>query len=85
MEEQSRVWVSLSLFFFFSMATSKEIKGKDLDLHFSTIIIVDLGGSLAVASRGLFATGVTTDLNGEHNQPSASNRVYTYCKQQACI
>lgn len=26
---------------------------------------VDLGGSLAVASRGLFATGVSTDLNGE--------------------
>ena len=25
---------------------------------------VDLGGSLAVASRGLFATGVSTDLNG---------------------
>lgn len=27
--------------------------------------MVDLGGSLAVASRGLFATGVSTDLNGE--------------------
>jgi acyl-coenzyme A thioesterase 13 len=27
--------------------------------------IVDLGGSLAVASRGLFATGVSTDLNGK--------------------
>lgn len=26
---------------------------------------VDLGGSLAVASKGLFATGVSTDLNGE--------------------
>lgn len=26
-------------------------------------LIVDLGGSLAVASRGLFATGVSTDLN----------------------
>jgi hypothetical protein len=25
--------------------------------------LVDLGGSLAVASRGLFATGVSTDLN----------------------
>jgi hypothetical protein len=24
-----------------------------------------LGGSLAVASRGLYATGVSTDLNGE--------------------
>jgi acyl-coenzyme A thioesterase 13 len=27
--------------------------------------MVDLGGSLAVASRGLFATGVSTDLNGK--------------------
>jgi hypothetical protein len=27
---------------------------------------VDLGGSLAVASRGLYATGVSTDLNGEY-------------------
>jgi len=26
-------------------------------------VTVDLGGSLAVASRGLFATGVSTDLN----------------------
>lgn len=29
-----------------------------------TRILVDLGGSLAVASRGLYATGVSTDLNG---------------------
>lgn len=28
------------------------------------ISLVDLGGSLAVASRGLFSTGVSTDLNG---------------------
>ena len=28
---------------------------------------VDLGGSLAVASRGLYATGVSTDLNGKDN------------------
>lgn len=27
---------------------------------------VDLGGSLAVASRGLYATGVSTDLNGAY-------------------
>jgi acyl-coenzyme A thioesterase 13 len=27
--------------------------------------MVDLGGSLAVASKGLYATGVSTDLNGE--------------------
>lgn len=33
-------------------------------------IAVDLGGSLAVASRGLFATGVSTDLNGKlHPKP----------------
>ncbi|GAB1209539.1 hypothetical protein APSETT445_008320 [Aspergillus pseudonomiae] len=31
-------------------------------LHGGTIAM-DLGGSLAVASRGLFATGVSTDLN----------------------
>ena len=30
------------------------------------IALVDLGGSLAVASKGLFATGVSTDLNGEN-------------------
>lgn len=28
------------------------------------LFTVDLGGSLAVASKGLFATGVSTDLNG---------------------
>lgn len=34
-------------------------------LHGGTIAsLVDLGGSLAVASMGLFATGVSTDLNG---------------------
>ena len=27
------------------------------------VFAVDLGGSLAVASKGLFATGVSTDLN----------------------
>lgn len=33
-------------------------------LHGGTIAsMVDLGGSFAVASRGLFATGVSTDLN----------------------
>ena len=35
-----------------------------LDTPFSTIAsMVDASGSLAVASRGLFATGVSTDLN----------------------
>jgi acyl-coenzyme A thioesterase 13 len=33
-------------------------------LHGGTIAsMVDLGGSLAVASMGLFATGVSTDIN----------------------
>ncbi|KFY21837.1 hypothetical protein V493_07076 [Pseudogymnoascus sp. VKM F-4281 (FW-2241)] len=33
-------------------------------IHGGTIAsMVDLGGSLAVASRGLYATGVSTDLN----------------------
>lgn len=35
-------------------------------LHGGTIAsMVDLGGSLAVASMGLYSTGVSTDLNGE--------------------
>ncbi|KAI0417856.1 Thioesterase/thiol ester dehydrase-isomerase [Xylaria grammica] len=35
-------------------------------LHGGTIAsMVDLGGSLAVASTGLYATGVSTDLNGK--------------------
>ena len=29
---------------------------------------VDLGGSLAVASKGLYSTGVSTDLNGKVEQ-----------------
>jgi acyl-coenzyme A thioesterase 13 len=34
-------------------------------LHGGTLAsLVDLGGSLAVASTGRFATGVSTDLNG---------------------
>lgn len=35
--------------------------------HHNNFCLVDLGGSLAVASRGLFATGVSTDLSGEWN------------------
>lgn len=36
-------------------------------LHGGTLAcMTDLGGSLAVASRGLFATGVSTDLSGTH-------------------
>lgn len=39
-------------------------------LHGGTIAsMVDLGGSLAVASTGLYATGVSTDLNGKPRSP----------------
>lgn len=38
-----------------------------------TILPVDLGGSLAVASRGLFATGVSTDLSGKSLDKLRSN------------
>lgn len=39
-------------------------------IHGGTIAsMVDLGGSLAVASMGLYATGVSTDLNGEPRVP----------------
>lgn len=35
-------------------------------LHGGTIAsLVDLGGSLAVASNGLYNTGVSTDINGQ--------------------
>lgn len=38
-------------------------------IHGGTIAsMVDLGGSLAVASMGLYATGVSTDLNGKTRQ-----------------
>jgi acyl-coenzyme A thioesterase PaaI-like protein len=38
-------------------------------LHGGTIAsMVDLGGSLAVASMGLYSTGVSTDLNGANSR-----------------
>lgn len=38
-------------------------------LHGGTIAsMVDLGGSLAVASMGLYSTGVSTDLNGTRSR-----------------
>ncbi|KAI5306969.1 hypothetical protein KEM56_006043 [Ascosphaera pollenicola] len=53
MEARLPAWVSLR----------KPMDFDDLiDVH-SNILAVDLGGSLAVASRGLYATGVSTDLN----------------------
>jgi acyl-coenzyme A thioesterase 13 len=37
-------------------------------IHGGTLAsLVDLGGSLAVASTGRFATGVSTDLNGMYD------------------
>ncbi len=39
---------------------------------------VDLGGSLAVASRGLYSTGVSTDLNGKEQQGCVA--VYIVCR-----
>ncbi|KAJ5464757.1 esterase [Penicillium daleae] len=49
----------------FELDIQKEHTNRLNILHGGTIAsMVDLGGSLAVASRGLFATGVSTDLNG---------------------
>ncbi|KAL1954566.1 hypothetical protein VTO42DRAFT_1041 [Malbranchea cinnamomea] len=48
----------------FELDIQKEHTNRLGILHGGTIAsMVDLGGSLAVASRGLFATGVSTDLN----------------------
>ncbi|KAJ5860758.1 uncharacterized protein N7529_008068 [Penicillium soppii] len=49
----------------FELDIQKEHTNRLNILHGGTIAsMVDLGGSLAVASRGLFSTGVSTDLNG---------------------
>ncbi|KAE8350693.1 HotDog domain-containing protein [Aspergillus coremiiformis] len=48
----------------FELDIQKEHTNRLNILHGGTIAsMVDLGGSLAVASQGLFATGVSTDLN----------------------
>ncbi|MCJ1331690.1 hypothetical protein MMC10_008382 [Thelotrema lepadinum] len=48
----------------FELDIQKEHTNRLNILHGGTIAsMVDLGGSLAVASKGLFATGVSTDLN----------------------
>lgn len=45
-------------------------------LHGGTIAsMVDLGGSLAVASMGLYATGVTTDMSSTLRMLSPSNQI----------
>ncbi|RYP49940.1 hypothetical protein DL768_004476 [Monosporascus sp. mg162] len=48
----------------FELDITKDHTNRLKILHGGTIAsMVDLGGSLAVASKGLFATGVSTDLN----------------------
>ncbi|TVY89138.1 putative esterase [Lachnellula willkommii] len=48
----------------FELDIRKEHTNRLSIMHGGTIAsMVDLGGSLAVASRGLYATGVSTDLN----------------------
>jgi acyl-coenzyme A thioesterase 13 len=48
----------------FELSIQKEHTNRLGILHGGTIAsMVDLGGSLALASRGLFSTGVSTDLN----------------------
>ncbi|ESZ99185.1 esterase [Sclerotinia borealis F-4128] len=49
---------------YFELDIKKEHTNRLNIIHGGTIAsMVDLGGSLAVASRGLYATGVSTDLN----------------------
>ncbi|CAG8959666.1 hypothetical protein HYFRA_00001570 [Hymenoscyphus fraxineus] len=49
----------------FELDVKKEHTNRLNIMHGGTIAsMVDLGGSLAVASRGLYATGVSTELNG---------------------
>ena len=49
----------------FELDISKDHTNRLKIIHGGTIAsMVDLGGSLAVASKGLYATGVSTDLNG---------------------
>ena len=49
----------------FELDIQKEHTNRLNILHGGTLAcMTDIGGSFAVASRGLFATGVSTDLNG---------------------
>ncbi|KAK6948826.1 hypothetical protein Daesc_010597 [Daldinia eschscholtzii] len=50
----------------FELDITKDHTNRLKIMHGGTIAsMVDLGGSLAVASMGLYATGVSTDLNGK--------------------
>ncbi|KAG4028242.1 hypothetical protein MFRU_023g00780 [Monilinia fructicola] len=54
----------------FELDIKKEHTNRLNIIHGGTIAsMVDLGGSLAVASRGLYATGVSTDLNVTYLNP----------------
>ncbi|KAH8808517.1 acyl-coenzyme A thioesterase-like protein 13 [Xylogone sp. PMI_703] len=54
----------------FELDIKKEHTNRLDMIHGGTIAsMVDLGGSLAVASRGLYATGVSTDLNVTYLNP----------------
>ncbi|GJD01236.1 thioesterase superfamily protein [Colletotrichum higginsianum] len=49
----------------FELAIQKEHTNRLSTIHGGTLAsLVDLGGSLAVASKGRFMTGVSTDING---------------------
>ncbi|KAF9762848.1 hypothetical protein IL306_003316 [Fusarium sp. DS 682] len=63
----------------FELDIQKEHTNRLQILHGGTIAsLVDLGGSLAVASSGRFATGVSTDLNGKQ----LSSVIYSYANCQ---
>ncbi|KAK0382820.1 hypothetical protein NLU13_9915 [Sarocladium strictum] len=54
----------------FELDISKDHTNRMKAIHGGTLAsLVDLGGSLAVASTGRFATGVTTDLNVTYLNP----------------
>ncbi|ROT42550.1 thioesterase superfamily protein [Sodiomyces alkalinus F11] len=54
----------------FELDIKKEHTNRLQTIHGGTIAsLVDLGGSLAVASKGRFATGVSTDLNVTYLSP----------------
>ncbi|EWY88003.1 hypothetical protein FOYG_09369 [Fusarium oxysporum NRRL 32931] len=59
----------------FELDIQKEHTNRLQTLHGGTLAsLVDLGGSLAVASSGRFATGVSTDLNAPEAAQETSSR-----------
>ncbi|KFA68610.1 hypothetical protein S40285_07222, partial [Stachybotrys chlorohalonatus IBT 40285] len=62
----------------FELDIHKDHTNRLQTLHGGTIAsMVDLGGSLAVASMGHFKTGVSTDLNGAHRPYLATDDMIT--------